>query len=98
MSKRKSRPPAVHPSDFDVFRNDLLDVPDEACSGEIECATLDILRAIGEDVTREGLLNTPKRVARAYAELTAGYHVDPVHLINHAVFDEKAIPPNHGLP
>ena len=87
MSKRKSRPPAVHPSDFDVFRNDLLDVPDEACSGEIECATLDILRAIGEDVTREGLLYTPKRVALAYAELTAGYHVDPVRLINDAIFD-----------
>jgi len=87
MSKRQPRPLAVRPSDFDVFRNDLLDVSDEACSGEIECATLDILRAIGEDVTREGLLDTPKRVARAYAELTAGYHVDPVHLINDAIFD-----------
>ena len=87
MPRRQSRPLAVRPSDFDVFRNDLLDVPDEACSGEIECATLDILRAIGEDVTREGLLDTPKRVARAYEELTAGYHVDPVHLINDAIFD-----------
>lgn len=81
------RPLVVRPSDFDVFRNDLLDVPQEACSGDIECATRDILRAIGEDVNREGLLNTPARVARAYVELTAGYHVDPARLINGAVFD-----------
>lgn len=77
----------VHPANFDVFRNDLLDIPDEACSEDIECATRDILNAIGEDINREGLLNTPARVSRAYAELTAGYHVDPVRLINDAIFD-----------
>ena len=81
------RPLEIRPADFDVFRNDLLDVPEEACSGDIECATRDILHAIGEDPNREGLLNTPARVSRAYAELTAGYHVDPVRLINDAVFD-----------
>ena len=81
------RPLQIDPAEFDVFRNDLLDVPEEACSGDIECATRDILEAIGEDVNREGLLNTPARVSRAYAELTAGYHVDPVRLINDAVFD-----------
>ncbi|MGC9334522.1 MAG: GTP cyclohydrolase I FolE [Anaerolineae bacterium] len=81
------RPLVVHPADFDVFRNDLLDIPEQDCSGEIECAIRDILHTIGEDVNREGLLDTPKRVARAYAELTAGYHVDPVRLINNAIFD-----------
>ena len=83
----KVRPFVVRPADFDVFRNELLDVPQEACSGDIECATRDILLAIGEDVNREGLLDTPKRVARAYAALTAGYNVDPVRLINDAIFD-----------
>ena len=83
----EARPLKIRPADFDVFRNDLLDVPEQACSGDIECATRDILRAIGEDVNREGLLDTPARVARAYAELTAGYHVDPGRLINDAVFD-----------
>ena len=41
---------------------------------------------IGEDPEREGLLKTPNRVARMFDELTAGYHVDPVALINGAIF------------
>ena len=77
----------VHPADYDVFRNEEFDVPEQACTGGIECAVQDILQAIGEDVNREGLLGTPARVARMYQELTAGYHVDPVHLVNGAIFD-----------
>jgi GTP cyclohydrolase I len=80
-------PLVIEPAEFDVFRNDLLDIPEQECTGDIECAVRDILAAIGEDVQREGLLNTPNRVARMYEELTAGYHVDPVRLINDAVFD-----------
>ncbi|HNS03036.1 MAG TPA: GTP cyclohydrolase I FolE [Anaerolineae bacterium] len=53
----------------------------------IEDAVRQILTAIGEDVERQGLLRTPTRVAKAYAELTAGYTTDPVALINDAVFD-----------
>jgi GTP cyclohydrolase I len=52
----------------------------------IEIAVDTILRNIGEDPSREGLLKTPNRVARAFDELTAGYHTDPVKLINGAVF------------
>jgi GTP cyclohydrolase I len=77
----------IEPADFDVFRNDLLDIEEQECTGEIECAVRDILASIGEDVEREGLLRTPNRVARMYEELTAGYHVDPVRLINDAIFD-----------
>jgi len=46
-----------------------------------------ILQAIGEDLNREGLQRTPDRVARMYEELTAGYHIDPVKLVNNALFD-----------
>lgn len=77
----------VDPADYDVFRNDLLDIPEQECTGDIECAVRDILASIGEDVEREGLLRTPNRVSRMYTELTAGYHVDPVRLINDAIFD-----------
>lgn len=44
---------------------------------KIEQAVLMILEAIGEDPTREGLLDTPKRVARMYAEVFGGLHEDP---------------------
>ena len=36
-----------------------------------------MLEAIGEDTAREGLVNTPDRVARAMLEATAGYKEDP---------------------
>jgi GTP cyclohydrolase IA len=58
-----------------------------ATSGPIEDAVRDILAEIGEDPDRDGLRGTPARVHRMYAELTAGYHVDPERLINGAVFD-----------
>ena len=77
----------IRVSDYDVFRNDLLDVDEQACTNEIECSVRTILEAIGEDPDREGLLRTPERVSRMYEELTAGYHVDPGKLINDAIFD-----------
>jgi GTP cyclohydrolase IA len=43
----------------------------------IAAAVREILMAIGEDPDREGLKKTPDRVARMYAELTAGLHADP---------------------
>ena len=53
----------------------------------VEDAVRHILEAIGEDPHRQGLQRTPTWVAKAYAELTSGYHVDPQALINDAVFD-----------
>jgi len=52
----------------------------------IEEAVRTILTAIGEVPDREGLQKTPSRVAKMYAELTAGYHIDPQALINGAIF------------
>jgi GTP cyclohydrolase I len=52
----------------------------------IEDAVHAILVGIGEQPDREGLLKTPARVAMMYAELTAGYQIDPEALINDAIF------------
>lgn len=60
------------------------EVDSSAC---INGAVRNILFAIGEDPDRQGLLKTPDRVSRMYAELTSGYEIDPVKLINGAIFD-----------
>lgn len=44
---------------------------------QIEQAVRQILEAIGEDPNREGLLDTPKRVAKMYAEVFSGLNEDP---------------------
>ncbi len=58
-----------------------------AGNGKVEAAVREILMEMGEDPDREGLTGTPGRVHRMYAELTAGYHVNPERLLNGALFD-----------
>lgn len=53
----------------------------------IEAAVREILIQVGENPDREGLLRTPLRVARMYDEILAGYEVDPVAMVNDALFD-----------
>ena len=47
-----------------------------------------ILELLGEDPQREGLLKTPRRVARAWLELTRGYDEDPIAILRSALFKE----------
>jgi GTP cyclohydrolase I len=61
---------------------DAVDLP------RIERAVREILAAVGEDPDREGLLETPSRVARMYAEMFAGLHHDPREHLR-KVFTEK---------
>ena len=49
----------------------------------------EILSLLGEDPTREGLLKTPERVAKAMSFVTKGYTQDPVEIINSAIFSEE---------
>ena len=72
--------------DFEESNLNFTDQPIAINQANIEFAVQNILMNIGEDPEREGLLKTPNRVARMYDELTSGYHVDPVKLINGAVF------------
>ena len=49
----------------------------------------DILNLIGEDPTREGLVKTPHRVAKAMQYITHGYQLDPKSIIQSAIFNEN---------
>jgi GTP cyclohydrolase IA len=53
----------------------------------LEESIRELLFAVGEDPEREGLKRTPERVARMYEELLAGYRIDPVEMVNDALFD-----------
>lgn len=75
--------------DFDDYLTDEILSTSGIDTDAIEKATARILRAIGEDPQRDGLRRTPKRVARMYAELMAGYRIDPVALVNDALFEVK---------
>ncbi len=56
---------------------------------KVEKFIVDLLNELGEDPKREGLLNTPKRVAKAYEFLTTGYKENIKKLLNDAIFNEK---------
>jgi len=53
----------------------------------IENATKAILEAIGENPNREGLVKTPKRVAKSFEYICSGYFKDPKEVLNDALFE-----------
>jgi GTP cyclohydrolase I len=53
----------------------------------IRTCVVSMLTAFGEDSEREGLQRTPDRVARMYEELLSGYRIDPVAMVNDALFE-----------
>ena len=55
---------------------------------EIQKHYSEIIRLLGEDVNREGLIKNPERVAKAMATLTRGYDMNPEAIINSAKFKE----------
>jgi GTP cyclohydrolase IA len=76
-------------TDFDddqLFRNPSGDKIDQH---EVQEAVGRIIKAIGEDPEREGLKQTPKRIARMYGELLSGYHMDSKAIVNGAIFEVK---------
>ena len=67
-------------------KNDSYEVPvTEQIAGHVK----EILRLLGEDETREGLLKTPERVAKSLQYLTKGYGEDGRQIIQSAMFDEE---------
>lgn len=60
----------------------------EIDTGRIEKAVREIIEALGEDIDREGLIGTPERVARFYAEVFDGIHRDPGAVVDTFFGDE----------
>ena len=62
---------------------------DEKVTAELAAHVKEILRLIGEDPAREGLLKTPERVAKALQFMTQGYDQNGTEIIQKAIFDEE---------
>ncbi|MCC6499338.1 MAG: GTP cyclohydrolase I FolE [Anaerolineales bacterium] len=65
---------------------------DDADTGTIDLEVTrrlvyELIKSVGEDPEREGLKNTPDRVARMYTELLSGYSLEPEKIINRALFN-----------
>jgi len=73
--------------DFITEDEAALSGPLSPASEQIKLAVRSILESVGEDPERDGLKNTPLRVARMYEEILQGYHIDPSTLINGALFE-----------
>jgi GTP cyclohydrolase IA len=81
--------PAAEQSTFDQPQVDLLRPAKKPVDQErIERAVREILLAVGEDPDRDGLIDTPSRVARMYAEQFAGLRQEPEDVLN-TVFDAE---------
>ncbi|MCW8140892.1 MAG: GTP cyclohydrolase I FolE [Planctomycetota bacterium] len=61
--------------------------PDHAAIAE---RVREILALLGDDPARQGLLDTPKRVAKSLDFLTSGYRKDPIKILEGALFDEQS--------
>ncbi|NVO03143.1 MAG: GTP cyclohydrolase I FolE [Bacteroidetes bacterium] len=65
-----------------------VDLYNQVLVDKIAVSYLDIIKNIGEDPNREGLLKTPERVAKALQYLTHGYDTDPAGILRSAMFKE----------
>ena len=55
---------------------------------ELPAVIARLLEELGEDTTREGLVDTPRRVADSFRYLTEGYDLDPAEIVGDALFNE----------
>ncbi|MFO7671185.1 MAG: GTP cyclohydrolase I FolE [Bacteroidales bacterium] len=67
---------------------DRIDRYDDQTTFKLTESYLDVIKLLGEDVNREGLRETPQRVAKAMQFLTQGYGTDPSDIIKSAMFHE----------
>src|SRR5687767_10128567 len=72
--------------ELDIYRGEVA-LP--AASPELEVNVREMLALLGEDPERDGLQNTPSRVARSWAFLTSGYAIDPRAVVGDALFEAE---------
>lgn len=65
------------------------DIYEKDTTAEIAVHVKEILRLLGEDTEREGLLKTPERVAKSLQFLTKGYSQNGEEIVRSAIFDEE---------
>ena len=70
-----------------IYRRDDIYAPETI--EKLKSHYTEILRLLGEDPKREGLVKTPERVAKAWAYLTKGYNEDPIEILRSAIFREE---------
>jgi GTP cyclohydrolase IA len=75
--------------EFDDDMDELESFPSNVDVESAKRSIHDLIRAVGEDPEREGLINTPIRVARMFTELLSGYSADPQRIVNGALFEVK---------
>lgn len=88
MTLAKDMSPLTSSLEAELARNALREEGDADYFASMESAVREMLIGVGEDPDREGLLKTPKRVAKAMQFLTSGYSQSLDELLNGAIFDE----------
>lgn len=72
-----------------IYHADSIDNGTTAADPKLEYIYTQMLEGIGEDPTREGILKTPQRAAKALQFLTQGYHQNVEEVVNEAIFNEE---------
>lgn len=76
------------PKNNNLNNYERIDNFDETATAKLSKNYRNILEIIGEDISREGLDKTPERVAKAMQFLLQGYQIDPVEILQSAIFKE----------
>ena len=72
-----------------IYHADSIDNGTTSADPKLEYIYTQMLESIGEEPTREGILKTPQRAAKALQFLTQGYHQNVEEVVNDAIFNEE---------